>query len=150
MLGPTVVTWILVVIGWLLALFLVLAQGLMVLRPHSQRAKEIVIGKGEDWRDQTHFKSAYGLAVGDLGVQVPLVAAGGVGVVLGEAWGYLLWAAGASITSYISIVLWFLEREYVYPKAGPLAYYTYYWGFFLYWGLAAAAYAVLRILGVGL
>jgi hypothetical protein len=67
---------------------------------------------------------------------------------MGEAWGYLLWAAGGSIAVYISIVLWFLEREYVYPKVGPLAYYTYFWGSFLYWGLAAAAYSVLRIVGV--
>jgi hypothetical protein len=148
MLAPTGLTWILLVSGWVLALLLLVAQGLMAFRPHSRRAREIVIGKGEDWRDRTHFKSAYGMAVADLGFQLPLLVAGSVGVVMGESWGYLLWAASGSIAVYISIVLWFLEREYVYAKAGPLAYYTFYWGFFVYWGLAVTAYSVLRVAGV--
>ena len=120
----------------------------MVLRPHSQRAKEILIGKGEDWRDRTHFKSAHGMAVADLVWWLPLLAAGSVGVAIGESWGYILWAASGVISVYINIVLWFLEREYVYPKAGPLAYYTYFWGNFVYWGLAVTAYAVARAAGV--
>ena len=38
-----------------------------------------------------------------------------------------------------------MEKEYVYPSRGALAYYSYYWGFFVYWGLAAVVYAVLRL-----
>lgn len=49
---------------------------------------------------------------------------------------------------YISIILWFTEREYVYPAQGPLLYYTVYWGFFVYWGLAVMVYAALRLAGV--
>jgi hypothetical protein len=41
-------------------------------------------------------------------------------------------------------MLWLLEREYVYPKVGPLVYYTYYWGIFLAWGLAVTAYSAAR------
>jgi len=48
---------------------------------------------------------------------------------------------------YINIIFWFSERAYVYPAQGPLAYYTYYWGFFVYWGVAVVAYAVLRLAG---
>ncbi len=44
--------------------------------------------------------------------------------------------------------LWFTDREYVYPAWGPLIYYTIYWGFFVYWGVAVMIYAVLRLLGV--
>jgi hypothetical protein len=49
---------------------------------------------------------------------------------------------------YISIILWFSEREYVYPAYGPLVYYTYFWGFFVYWGVAAGVYALLRLADV--
>ena len=37
----------------------------MLLNPKGQKAKDILIGKGEDWRDKTHFKSAYALALAD-------------------------------------------------------------------------------------
>ena len=40
------------------------------------------------------------------------------------------------------------SQEYVYPTRGPLKYYTYYWGFFVYWGALALAYSILRISGV--
>ena len=40
------------------------------------------------------------------------------------------------------------EREYVYPAVGPLAYYTYIWGNFVYWGAATLIYALLRLNGI--
>ena len=67
---------------------------------------------------------------------------------MGHAWGYTLWGAAGTIALYINIVLWFLEKEYVYPSRGPVAYYTYYWGFFVLWGAAALVYATLRLSGV--
>ena len=33
--------------------------------PQGQRAKDLMIGKDQDWRDKIHFKSAYGLAWAD-------------------------------------------------------------------------------------
>ena len=63
----------------------------------------------------------------------------------GQHWGYALWGASGAISVYASIVLWFAEREYVYPTVGPLAYFTYIWGFFVYWGLAVIAYTVWRL-----
>ena len=148
MLAPTAITWALVIFG---AVFIFLpmlcVQLLVALRPHSQKARDAVIGKGENWRDRTHFRSACGLAWADLAIWLPLLAAGSVGVVLGHPWGYALWAASGVISVYVSVYLWFSEREYVYPACGPLAYYTVYWGFFVYWGMAAAAYAALRLAG---
>jgi len=149
MLHPTFITWILIIFG---AVFIFLpmlyVQLLMAMRPHSQRAKDTIIGKGEDWRDKTHFRMSCGFAWADLVIWLPLLAVGSIGVMLGQTWGYVLWGASGAISAYINIVLWFSEREYVYPSRGPLAYYTYYWGFFVYWGVAAVAYAVLRLAGV--
>jgi len=63
MLQPTLVTWILVIFGAVFIFLLLLyAQLLMVLRPRSQAAKDILIGKGEDWRNETHFRLSHGAA----------------------------------------------------------------------------------------
>jgi len=119
----------------------------MVMQPHSRKAKDVLIGKGEDWRDKTHFRASYGGAWADLMCWFPLLAAGSIGVVLGKQWGYGLWLASGAMSVYINIILWFSERAYVYPVQGPLVYYTYYWGFFVYWGVAVIAYTVLRLAG---
>ena len=66
-----------------------------------------------------------------------------------EPFNVLFGAAGAC-SLYINIVLWFTEKEYVYPTRGPLRYFTYYWGFFVYWGALALAYSAMRLSGVEL
>ena len=56
MLEPTLITWILIIFG-LVFIFLPMlyVQLQMVLRPNSRKTRDIIIGKGEDWRDKTHF-----------------------------------------------------------------------------------------------
>ena len=149
-LEPTPFTWILVIFGIVYPFLPMLyVQLLMVLRPYSQKTKDIIIGKGEDWRDKTHLRTAYGIAWADLIILFPLLAVGSIGVIQGQIWGYVLWAASGAITVYINIILWFSEKEYVYPSRGPLIYYTYYWGFFVYWGLAVIVYTILRLAEIG-
>lgn len=147
---PTIITWVLLISGAITLAPLVLAQLVMLIKPHSQQARDILVAKGEDWRDKTHFRSALGLAWADWLLVVPLVITGSIGVILGHAWGYVLWSAAGSISLYINIVLWFMEKEYVYPSRGALAYYTYYWGFFVYWGALVIAYSVVRLSGIEL
>ena len=147
MLQPTIITWILIVFGGITCLPLFAAQLVILLDPKGQKAKDILIGKGEEWRDNTHFKSAYGMAWADWLITFPLLAAGSAGVILGTVWGYILWGAAGIILVYINFILFFMEKEYVYPSIGPLAYYTYFWGNFIYWGLGAFAYSVLRLMG---
>jgi hypothetical protein len=148
MLQPTVITWILIIFGLITCGPLLYAQLVMLTQPRSQKAKDILIGKGEDWRDKSHFKSAYALAWADWILFMPVFVAGIIGVLLGQVWGYLLFAVAGAITLYINVVLWFFEREYVYPAVGPLAYYTYIWGDFVYWGAATLVYSLLRLNGV--
>ncbi|MCP4574565.1 MAG: hypothetical protein GY838_19620 [bacterium] len=147
---PTIVTWLLVVFGAITLAPLVLAQSVMLFRPNSQQAIDLLVAKGEDWRDKTHFRSALGFAWADWILVVPLAISGSIGVILGHAWGYFLWGASGSISLYVNIVLWFMEKEYVYPSRGALAYYTYYWGFFVLWGALALAYSAIRLSGMEL
>ena len=145
MIEPTFVTWILVIFGAITLLPLTFAQLIMLIQPNGQKARDILIGQGEDWRDKTHFRSALGFAWADWIILMPLAVSGSIGVLTGQIWGYLLWASAGSISVYINIVLWFMEKEYVYPSRGALKYYTYYWGFFVYWGIAVLVYSVLRL-----
>ena len=74
-------------------------------------------------------------------------SSGIIGMLLSKQWGFLLFAVSGAIQVYINTLLWFLEKEYVYPSKGPLKYYTYYWGNFIYWGTASFLYGVLRLNG---
>jgi len=148
MLEPTIVTWIIIIFGVITCVPLLYAQLIILLHPGGQKAKDILIGKDEEWRDRTHFKSAYALAWADWTFLLPAFFAGIIGVLLGEIWGYVLFAIAGSISLYINIFLWFFEREYVYHAVGPLAYYTYIWGNFIYWGTVALIYSLLRLNGI--
>ena len=85
MLDPTNTTWALLVFGWLfIFLPILVAQVMMIARPHSRRTKNLLIAKDEEWRDKTHFKSTYGIALADLLLWLPLMLAGSIGVVIGQ------------------------------------------------------------------
>ena len=144
---PTLITWILIVFGIITCLPLLFAQIIILIQPEGQKAKDILIGKGEDWRDKTHFKSAYSLAMADWIIFFPLFILGIIGMLLCNYWGYLLFAISGAIQLYINTFLWFFEKEYVYPSIGSLKYYTYFWGNFMYWGLASLLYGILRFYG---
>ncbi len=146
----TAVTWAIVIFGVITLLPLVLAQLAMLIRPHSRSARDLLIGKGEDWRDKTHFNLSRGAAWADWLFFVPLFVAGSAGVLLERPWGYVLFGAAGACSLYINIILWFTEKEYVYPTRGPLKYFTYYWGFFVYWGVLALAYSAVRLYGIEL
>jgi hypothetical protein len=147
---PTLVTWALIVFGVVTLMPLVVAQLSILVRPDSQTTRELLVGKNEDWRDHTHFRMAVGAAWADWLFFVPIFAVGTVGMLLGQSWGYVLFGAAGACSLYINVILWFTEKEYVYPSRGPLRYFTYYWGFFVYWGVLALAYSVLRIAGLEL
>ena len=122
----------------------------MLISPGSQNTRDLIIGKGEDWRDKTHKRLALGAAWADWLFFAPLFLAGSIGVLLGETWGYVLFGAAGACSLYINVILWFTEKEYVYPTRGPLKYFTYFWGFFVYWGALALAYSAIRVSGIDL
>ena len=141
----TLITWVLIIFGLLTGLPLLIAQLAILIEPEGQKAKDILIGKGQEWRDKTHFKSAYALAIVDWLVFAPIFILGIIGLILSQAWGYILFAVSGAIQLYINAFLWFFEKEYVFPPNGPLRYFTYLWGNFIYWGMGALIYGVYRL-----
>ena len=146
MIETTITTWIIAIFGIVTFLPLFGAQLVMILTPNSQKAKELLIGKGEEWRDKTHFKSALAFAWADLIIMLPLFTIGTILVFNGLLWGYVIWISLGILSVYFSIVFWILEKEYTYKSAGWFAYFTYFWGFFLYWGLGAIIHSVLQMI----
>jgi len=145
MIKTTLITWIIAIFGAITFLPLLAVQFLMLLKPNSQQIKDIIVGKGEDWRDKTHFKSALAFAWADLVIIFPLLSSSYFGVFSGQMWGYILWIALGFLSIYFSIVFWVMEKKYAYPSCGPLAYFTYFWGFFLYWGIIAIIYSIFQL-----
>jgi len=143
---PTIFTWILAIFGIITFIPLIVAQAVMVVKPNSNLATDLLIGKGKSWRDQTHFRSALAFAWADLLLLLPILIISYIGVFQGHLWGYILWFAMGIISIYFSIIFWVMEKAYVYPSAGWIAYYTYFWGFFLYWGLGAVIYAAILLI----
>ena len=143
---PTTITWILTIFGAITFLPLMFAQLIMLFKPKSRQAKDLIIGKGKEWRDHSHFRSALAFAWADLLIMLPLLIIGTMGVFSGQTWGYALWLALGILSIYFSVIFWVLEKSFTYPSFGWLAYYTYFWGFFLYWGLGATVYALINII----
>ena len=116
MIETTTITWIIAIFGTITFLPLFVAQLIMILKPNSQKAKDLIIGKGEDWRDRTHFKSALAFAWADLIIILPLYALGTMWVFNDELWGYIIWISLGVLsiyfsifdTIYIRLVPWFL------------------------------------------
>lgn len=146
--NPTIITWILAIFGAITFIPLLVAQLIMLFKPQSEKAKELIIGKGQEWRDHTHYKSALAFAWADLLLFLPLLIASYIGVFHAQLWGYVLWLALGMISIYFSILFWVMEKEYTFPSCGWLAYYTYYWGFFLYWGIGAVSYSAFQIIQI--
>ena len=144
----TAITWIMIAFGMITCFPLLIAQLVMLIDPSGVKAKEILIGKGEEWRDNSHFKSAYGFAISDWLIFFPVFVLSIVGIFLHQSWGYIFLSVSGAIQLYINVFLLFFEKEYVYPSLGPLKYYTYYWGNFIYWGLASLLYGIFRINGI--
>jgi len=147
MIEATITTWIIFVFGLITFLPLFGAQLLMIIKPKSKKTKELIIGKGEDWRDKTHFKSALAFAWADLLIMFPLLIFGTILVLSGQLFGYVIWISLGVLSIYFSILFWVFEKEYTYKSVGWIAYYTYFWGFFLYWGIAAIIHSVMQISG---
>jgi len=143
----TLTTWILILFGIITCIPLLLAQLVILFQPKGQVAKDILIGKGEEWRNETHFKSAYGLAIADWLIFMPIFLLSLVGIFLHTYWGYLLFSISGAIQLYINSFLWFFEKEYVYPANGAIKYFTYIWGNFIYWGIASMVYGIIRLSG---
>lgn len=135
--------WVLAIFGAITFLPLLVAQLFMILKPNSKTTKDLLIGKGKDWRDRSHYKYSLAFAWADWLIIFPLFIIGTSGALIGLILGYIAWIALGFISIYFSIIFWILEKDHTMPSYGKFVYFTYFWGFFLYWGIAAVIYSLL-------
>jgi len=147
MLKATILTWIIAISGSVFLGILLIVQMIMLINPRGRKTKDLLIGEGKEWHDHTHFRIAYAFAWADWIIIMPTLLIGNIAVLLGLAWGYIIWIALGVLCLYFSILFWVFEKEYTYPSAGPFAYYTYYWGVYVYWGIGVLAYSIIRLNG---
>lgn len=148
MIEPTATTWVLSVIGVIIYLPAVYIQARAVFRPRARATKDLLVGRGEEYPDVSYVSFCRGSGWADLGLQIPLVIVGSVGVLFGRPWAYALWFAGVSITLYVHLILLFLEGKHIFTKWGPLAFFTYGWGLWAYYALVVAVYCLARLAGM--
>ena len=141
-----IIKWFLIVFGILSFLPFLGAQFIMLIKPKSKIEKDLIIGKGKEWRDKSHYKTALAFAWGDWLIIVPIYIISNIGIILNQSWGNILWIALGLLSIYFSIVYFIMDKENTYPSCGPVAYYTYFWGFPLYWGIIAVIYSIIKIL----
>jgi len=144
---PTRITWILSITGLIIYIPPIYLEVLAICRPRSQKTKDLLVGKGEDYKDQTHASFCHGHGWADMLVPIPFVIAGCIAVLFGRPWGYMLWFAGAAVTIYAHLILLFLEGREIYTKWGKLAFFTYAWGIWVYWSVIVMVYSLLRVQG---
>jgi hypothetical protein len=96
--GQTLSFWVIQGPGWLLLLYLVIAQGLSAL--NYQLGVRMGTQEPEDRITKVGVAFFWGIAVADLIFYIPLLCAGLIGHWLGTEWGALLLAAALGITIY--------------------------------------------------
>jgi hypothetical protein len=105
----TLTTWIIITFGLITCIPLLIAQLFILAEPKGIKAKDILIGKDEDWRDHSHFKSAYSFAVTDWIIFFPFFTLSIIGIFLNHYWGYLFLSISGAIQIYVNVFLWFFE-----------------------------------------
>lgn len=145
MIELTTIAWILIIFGIVIHLPLLYAQILLIRDPNSQKTKDLLIAPGQDWRDTSNMEFSLGFAWADLLMYAPILLVGTLGIIMETTWGYLLYSGVGLIAVYFSIVFWVAEKKYTLPTNGSIMYYTFFWGFFFYWGIAAFVYSISKL-----
>jgi len=141
----SVITWLIIIFGIITFLPLMYSQVMLLIKPNGRLSKDLIIGKNLDWRDKTHQESALAFAWADLLIVLPTIIIGTIGILSEQIYGYLVIMIPGAIAIYFSLVFWVMEKKYSYTSIGYLAYYTYYWGSFLYWGVGVLINSILTI-----
>jgi hypothetical protein len=139
-------TWIIAVTGLVLIGMLGALELVAVVRPRHGWTIENVYGGSPDATDpQAYFAFNQGYAWADTLFWAPLQIAGGIGMLLGQRWGFLI-ALVASVPFWYSAVPIFVwDRDMGFRK-NTATYWVIIWGMWPAYGIVAGVYCLLRLL----
>jgi hypothetical protein len=142
----TVVTRIVAVTGLLIALLLLSAQLIAVLRPRGEWTVRNVYGGSPSTTDpKAYFAFNQGYAWADALFWLPLQIAGSAGMLLGERWGFLL-ALVASVPFWYSAIPIFIWDRDMGFRQNTFVYWVFIWGMFPAFGVVEMVFCFVRLL----
>lgn len=143
----TLATWSIAIAGLVIMSLLFGLQLVAVFRPRSRWTIEHVYGGSPDSTDpRAYFAWNRGMAWADVLFLAPLQFAGGVGMLLGHRWGFLL-ALMASVPFWYTAILVFVWDRDLNFRRNTFSYWVLVWGIFPVFGLLEGAYCLGRLLG---
>ncbi len=139
-------TWVIAVLGLVIMGLLAGLQCVAILRPRGNWTIKNVYGGSPDATDPTaYFAFNQGFAWADCLAWAPLQIAGGIGMLLGQRWGFLL-ALLASVPFWYSSVLFYIwDRDLGFREATAY-YWVVVWGMFPAFGILESLYCFARLL----
>ena len=140
----TAATWVVALTGLALIGLLGAVQLAAILRPRDEWTVRTVYGGTPDSTDpKAYFAFNQGLAWADVVLWVPLQIAGGIGMLLGQEWGFLLALAASVPWVYSAFPLFIWDRDLGFRKG----YWIVTWGMWPAFGILQGAYVLVRLLG---
>lgn len=143
----TILTMIVAVAGLVLILLLGGLQLVAVVKPHGAWTIANVYGGSPESTDpKAYFAFNQGYAWADTVFWAPLQIAGGIGMLLGQRWGFLL-ALMASIPYVYSAVSFFIWDRDLGFRENTFNYWVVVWGMWPAFGVLQAVYCFARLNG---
>jgi hypothetical protein len=141
----TTTTWIIAILGLALMGLLGSLQLVAVIKPRGDWTIQNVYGGDPGATNATaYFAFNQGFAWADVFFWVPLQAAGSVGMLLGERWGFLLALAASVPFVYTAITIYVWDRDLGF-RQNTFTYWVIIWGIWPAFGLLEGVYCFLRL-----
>jgi len=141
----TLATWIVSLTGILLIGIILFVQAIAVVRPRAEWTVKNVYGGSPDRTDPTaYFAFNQGFAWADVFFWAPLQLVGGIGMLLGARWGFLLALLGSVPFCYTAIQFFIWDRDMGFRKK-TFTYWVIIWGMFPAYGALEMAYCFWRL-----
>jgi hypothetical protein len=139
----SLLTYLILIVVGVPTLVLAAIQLTVVIYSQGRLAKKLA-NHGREWDDEEHRLRAVGYAYADILVNFPAYILAVMGILSGQAWGYVFLAINGATHVYSSVFLFLSERARDRRIIGTLAFYTYWWGWYLYAGLIGLAFSLWK------
>lgn len=140
----SLITYLVLIVVGIPTLTLAAIQLAVVIYSRGKLARRLA-NHGLEWDSEEHRLRAVGYAYADIFVNLPSYILAVMGILSNQAWGYVFLAINGATHVYSSIFLFLSERARDKGVIGAFAFYTYWWGGYLYTGALGLAFALWRL-----
>ena len=143
----TIATWLVAGSGLVLMGLLIVMQAIAVVRPRAPWTVANVYGGSPASTDPVaYFAYNQGYAWADTFFWGPIQILAGIGMLLGQQWGFLLGLVASAPFWYTAITIFIWDRDMGFRK-NTVGYWVFVWGMFPAFGVIQGVYCFWRLLG---